>query len=141
VTATGDAHVARDTLTADSVLAAARDLVRAFGEHDVAGYFGCFAPDATFIFYTTADRLASREQYQRLWRQWETQDGFRVVSCRSDRPAVQLLGDAAVFTHEVTTVVRTSGGEQTLHERETIVFRREAAGWIAVHEHLSPQPG
>jgi ketosteroid isomerase-like protein len=126
---------------AEAVLAAARDLVRAFGDHDTAGYFGRFAPDATFIFYTTADRLTSREQYRRLWAQWEEQDGSRVVSCRSDRPAVQMLSDAAVFTHEVTTTVRGSDGEQTLHERETIVFRREAAGWIAVHEHLSPQPG
>jgi ketosteroid isomerase-like protein len=130
-----------DAQTADAVLAAARDLVRAFGEHDTAGYFGCFAPDATFIFYTTADRLTSREQYQRLWRQWEEQDGFRVLSCRSVRPSVQLLGDAAVFTHEVTTVVGGTDGEQTLHERETIVFRREASRWVAVHEHLSPQPG
>jgi ketosteroid isomerase-like protein len=135
VTAAGNAG------DAEAVLAAARDLVRAFGEHDTAGYFGCFAPDATFIFYTTADRLTSREQYRLLWGQWEEQDGFRVVSCRSDRPAVQLVGDAAVFTHEVTTTVRGSDGEQTLRERETIVFRREAAGWIAVHEHLSPQPG
>jgi len=77
---------APDTQAADSVLAAARDLVRAFGEHDTAGYFGCFAPDATFIFYATACRLTSREQYERLWRQWETQDGFRVVSCPA-RPA------------------------------------------------------
>ena len=125
----------------DAVLAAARDLVRAFGEHDTAGYFGCFAPDATFIFYTTADRLTSREQYRRLWQQWEDEDGFRVISCRSVRPYVQMLGDTAVFTHEVTTVVRTAPGEQTLRERETIVFRREAGRWVAVHEHLSPLPG
>jgi ketosteroid isomerase-like protein len=138
VTAAGSSP---DTGAVESVLAAARNLVRVFGEHDTAGYFGCFAPDATFIFYTTAGRLTSREQYQRLWRQWEEQDGFRVISCRSDRPAVQLLGDAAVFAHDVTTVVSLSGTEQTLHERETIVFRREAGGWIAVHEHLSPQPG
>jgi uncharacterized protein (TIGR02246 family) len=134
VTAAGQAQAA------DEVLAAARDLVRAFGEHDAAGYFGCFAPDATFIFYTTADRLASREEYQRLWRQWEDEDGFRVLSCRSVRPAVQVLGDAAVFTHEVTTVVRNEFGEQTLAERETIVFRREADRWVVAHEHLSPQP-
>ena len=134
MTAAGQAQAA------DEVLAAARDLVRAFGEHDTAGYFGCFALDATFIFYTTADRLASREQYQRLWQQWEDEDGFRVLSCRSVRPAVQVLGDAAVFTHEVTTVVRSTFGEQTLAERETIVFRREADRWVVVHEHLSPQP-
>ena len=29
-------------------------------------------------------------------------------------------------------------GEETLHERETIVFAREEDGrWLAVHEHLS----
>jgi ketosteroid isomerase-like protein len=34
-----------------------------------------------------------------------------------------------------------SGEEQTLPERETIVFRRAGGGrWLAVHEHLSPQP-
>ena len=57
--------------SADEVLAAARHLVQAFGQHDTAAYFGCFAPDATFIFHTTAARLASRDEYERLWRQWE----------------------------------------------------------------------
>jgi ketosteroid isomerase-like protein len=34
-----------------------------------------------------------------------------------------------------------AGGEHDLAERETIVFRREPAGeWLAVHEHLSPDP-
>jgi ketosteroid isomerase-like protein len=131
---------AADADAADEVLAAARDLIRAFGEHDTDGYFGCFAPDATFIFYTTAGRLDSRDQYRRLWQQWEDEDGFRVLSCRSVRPSVQVLGDTAVFTHEVTTVVRSGPGQQTLQERETIVFRREAPRWVAVHEHLSPQP-
>ena len=40
--------------TTDEVLAAARYLVQAFGRHDTAAYFGCFAPDATFIFHTSA---------------------------------------------------------------------------------------
>ena len=35
--------------TTNDVLAAARDLVQAFGRHDTAAYFDCFAPDATFI--------------------------------------------------------------------------------------------
>jgi ketosteroid isomerase-like protein len=125
----------------DEVLAAARHLVEAFGRHDTAAYFGCFAPGATFIFYTTAAPLASRADYQRLWEQWEREDGFRVLSCVSAEPAVQDLGDAAVFRHEVTTTVATRDGEQTLRERETIVFRRDSGRWIAVHEHLSPHPG
>ena len=126
--------------TTDEVLAAARDLVQAFGRHDTAAYFGCFAPDATFIFHTSAVRLASREEYQQLWRQWEHQDDFRVQSCTSTHPLVQDLGDAAVFSHDVTTVIRTRAGEQAVSERETIVFRRDGDRWAAVHEHLSPRP-
>jgi hypothetical protein len=33
--------------TTDEILAAARHLVQAFGRHDTAAYFDCFAPDAT----------------------------------------------------------------------------------------------
>jgi ketosteroid isomerase-like protein len=127
--------------TTDEVLAAARHLVERFGRHDTAAYFDCFSPDATFIFHSTAARLASRAEYQRLWRQWEHEDEFRVLSCASARPAVQDLGDVGVFSHDVTTVVRTRAGEETLRERETIVFRRDGGRWTAVHEHLSPDPG
>jgi ketosteroid isomerase-like protein len=124
----------------DEVLAAARDLVAAFGRHDTAAYFEAFAPDATFIFYTTAARLASRAEYEQLWRQWESEDGFRVLSCGSARQLVQDLGDVGVFSHDVTTVIRTQAGEETLRERETIVFRRRDDRWVAVHEHLSAHP-
>lgn len=125
---------------ADEVLAAARQLVDAFGRHDADAYFACFAPEATFIFYTTADRLASRDDYRQLWRQWEAADGFRVLSCSSAGQLVQELGDVAIFSHDVTTVVRTQAGEDTVLERETIVFRRDGQRWAAVHEHLSPRP-
>ena len=64
-----------------------------------------------------------------------------MLSCESAGQAVQLLGDAAIFSHEVTTVVRTRAGDDTVRERETIVFRRRRdGGWAAVHEHLSPRP-
>jgi ketosteroid isomerase-like protein len=129
------------TAVADEVLAAARHLVAAFGRHDTGAYFDCFAAEATFIFYTAADRLASRDEYLRLWQQWEREDGFHILSCVSAGQFVQDFGDVAVFSHEVTTVVRTSAGEQTLRERETIMFRRDGDDWTAVHEHLSPQPG
>jgi ketosteroid isomerase-like protein len=126
--------------TTDEVLAAARELVAAFGRHDTAAYFGCFAPDATFVFYTTAERLGSRAEYERLWRQWEDADGFRVLSCESARQSLQDLGEVGVFTHDVITRVRTSAGEEVVRERETIVFRQAGGRWLAVHEHLSPQP-
>lgn len=127
--------------TTEEVLAAAAHLVDAFGRHDTAAYFDCFAPEATFIFYTTPARLSSRAEYQRLWADWERDDGFRVLSCDSAGQAVQVLGDAAIFSHDVTTVVHTTAGEDTVRERESIVFRRRRDGsWAAVHEHLSPQP-
>jgi ketosteroid isomerase-like protein len=127
--------------TTDEILAAADRLVRAFGSHDTAAYFGCFDPGATFIFYTTTARLASRAEYEQLWRTWEREDEFRVLSCVSAQPAVQELGDdVGIFSHDVTTVVRTRAGEETVSERETIVFRRDGGRWAAVHEHLSPRP-
>jgi len=126
--------------TTDEVLAAARHLVQVFGRHETAAYFECFAPDATFIFHTAADRLGSRDEYHQLWRQWERQDEFRVLSCVSARPVVQDLGDVAVFGHDVTTVISTRTGTETVRERETIVFRRDGDRWAAVHEHLSPRP-
>jgi ketosteroid isomerase-like protein len=120
---------------------AADALVRAFAEGRVDDYFACFAPDATFVFHTTGERLESREAYRSLWRSWEADDEFRVVSCSSTNPLVMELGpEAAVFVHDVATRVATSAGEEDLRERETIVFARREGRWLAVHEHLSPAP-
>lgn len=127
--------------TDDDVLGAARGLVAAFGRHDTAAYFACFSPDATFLFYTHDRPLRSRAAYEALWNRWEQEDGFRVLGCDSSDQHVQLLGDVAIFTHDVRTVVRVAGAEETVEERETIVFRLDdAGGWVAVHEHLSPKP-
>jgi len=123
------------------VAAAAAAIVAAFGAHDVDRYFEAFAPEATFLFYSTPRRLPSRSAYEAEWRSWE-EDGFRVLSCQSLEPRVQLLTpDVAVFTHRVRTRIRDADGEHDLAERETIVFRREAGGrWLGVHEHLSAEP-
>jgi ketosteroid isomerase-like protein len=120
-----------------TVLEAAASLVEAFGRHDTAAYFEAFRPDATFTFYTHPAPLRSRAEYRELWRSWE-RDGFRVLSCSSTEQHVQELGQVAVFSHRVATRVLLDGEEQALDERETIVFAREGAGWLAVHEHLSP---
>jgi ketosteroid isomerase-like protein len=122
-----------------SVAAAAERLVEAFGAGRVDEYFACFAPDATFIFYTTPERLESRDAYRSLWRRWEAEDGFRVVSCASSHPQITPVGEeVAVFVHDVATRVATHTGEESLAERETIVFARRDGAWLAVHEHLSP---
>jgi ketosteroid isomerase-like protein len=126
---------------AQDVLAAARTLVEVFAAHRRDDYFACFAPDATFVFYTTPDMLSSRAEWEREWDRLEREDGFRVLACESSAQAVQVLGDAAVFRHAVRTRARLGGAETEIEERETIVFRREPDGrWLVVHEHLSPRP-
>ncbi len=123
------------------VRSAVAELVAAFGEGRLDDYFGCFASDATFVFYTTPTRLISVDEYRQLWARWVEEEGFRVVTCRTADTNVQLFGDLAVVTHSVETLVSMNGGEDTLHERETIVMARGADGrWLGVHEHLSPKP-
>jgi uncharacterized protein (TIGR02246 family) len=120
---------------------AVAELVAAFSEGRLDDYFGFFAPDATFVFYTTPVRLMSVDEYRTLWQRWVAEDGFRVISCRTFDTNVQLFDDIAVVTHSVETQISTNDGQDTVHERETIVMARGADGrWLGVHEHLSPQP-
>ena len=125
------------------VLGAANRLVAAFGEGRVDDYFALFHPEATFVFYTTDHRLESTAAWRELWRSLEEEEDFKVLECHSSARRVQDLGETAVFTHDVETRVSTrAAGEETLRERETIVFvRAESGAWLAVHEHLSPAGG
>ncbi|MEV6192934.1 nuclear transport factor 2 family protein [Streptomyces sp. NPDC051920] len=128
------------TSTVQEIRAAADALVAAFAEGRLDDYFGVFAPDATFVFHTTPQRLESTAEYRALWQQWVEQDGFRILGCTSSAQLIQPFGDTAVFSHDVETQVATNAGEETVHERETIVFARSEDGaWLAVHEHLSPR--
>ena len=121
------------------VMAAADALVASFAAHDREAYFASFAPDSTFVFHTSPQRFASRTDYEREWASWET-DGFHVESCESIERRIDLITpEVAIMTHRVRT--RIADLEQTQLERETIVFRRTSDGrWLAVHEHLSPDP-
>lgn len=126
------------TTTVQEVRAAADALVAAFAEGRLDDYFGAFAPDATFVFHTTAQRLGSTAEYRALWQQWVAEDGFRILGCTSSAQLIQPFGDTAVFSHDVETRISTHAGEETVQERETIVFARAEDGrWVAVHEHLS----
>lgn len=122
------------------VLAAADALIDAFGRHDRDAYFAAFAPEASFVFHHVTEPLPSRAAYEALWRQWELEQRFAVLSCESSDRVVQAIGDVAIFTHTVKTCVSTRAGIDTLMERETIVFARAGNRWLAVHEHLSPMP-
>lgn len=131
-----------ETLDESTVLAAADRLVAAFAASDTAAYFGCFSPEATFVFHTEPARLDDRAAYEALWASWLA-DGWQVVACASSDRKVQLVGSTAVFSHTVRTTVRpaTGSAEESYAERETIVFTttgRTGAGLVAVHEHLSP---
>ncbi|MGW6522900.1 nuclear transport factor 2 family protein [Streptomyces sp. NPDC054962] len=126
------------TTTVQEIQAAADALVAAFAEGRLDDYFGAFASEATFVFHTTPQRLGSTAEYRALWQQWVEQDGFRILGCTSSAQLIQPFGDTAVFSHDVETQVATDTAEETLHERETIVFARTGVGrWTAVHEHLS----
>lgn len=124
----------------EQVMAAAAAIVAAFGTHDTVGYFERFSPDASFVFYTTPERLESRAAYQRLWGEWESEAGFRVHGCVSRNGRVQVYGGIGIFVHDVETRLEMDAVLTTVFERETIVFESRAGEWIAVHEHLSPQP-
>lgn len=120
------------------VRAAADALVGDFGAGRVEAYFERLAPDATFVFHTSPERLGSRDAYRALWATWEAEDGFRVLGCTSTGQVVQVLAPGvAVLSHDVATRIGTHDGEEDLRERESIVFARRDGRWLVVHEHLS----
>ncbi|MGW0948965.1 YybH family protein [Streptomyces sp. NPDC002623] len=126
------------TTTVQEVRTAADALVAAFAEGRLDDYFDAFAPDATFVFHTTPQRLGSTAEYRALWQRWVAEDGFRILGCTSSAQLIQPFGDTAVFSHDVETRISTHAGEETVQERETIVLARAEGGrWVAVHEHLS----
>ena len=122
------------------VLQQAAHLVSCFAQHDFEKYFECFAEKTVFIFHTTKDVLKNKSQYQKEWKSWEKDWGFKVKSCKSRNQIVQMFDDVAIFSHTVDTTLNTSDGEKSFTERETIVFNYQNDKWIAVHEHLSPMP-
>ena len=123
----------------DDVKKTAADLVGHFGSSRVSEYFACFSESADFIFYTHTERLKSRQAYEDLWKTWEAEMNFKVLSCTSTNQDVRLVGDTvAIFTHNVSTNISTNDGADTVLERETIVFELVNGSWLAIHEHLSP---
>ncbi|WP_217136279.1 YybH family protein [Leucobacter chinensis] len=128
------------TPTEAEVLHASADIVAAFEATDTERYFAAFAPETSFIFHPEPARLDTRADYEALWASW-IEGGWRVVSCASSKPLVTTYPGGAVFSHVVDTTVFADGAEESYTEQETIVFRVEGDGLIAVHEHLSAYTG
>lgn len=131
-----------DAKALSDVLAAASRLLDAFAAGDLDGYFGAFAPDATFIFHSVETPLPSTAAYRAAWKEWVAGLDLRIVGCTSHDQAVRFLTpDVALFTHSVRVTASTRDGVQQRRERETIAFVRQADGrWLGAHEHLSADP-
>lgn len=120
----------------DAIQLAANHVIETFGRFDRDEYFACFDPEAIVTFYYQTTPLTVPE-YQGLWREWES-SGFRVLRCVSSNPVIMRIAeDVALFIHDVHTDVVDQSIPKTLHERESIVFRRRHDRWLVVHEHLS----
>lgn len=127
------------TPTEQDVLAAADAIIEAFAATDTDAYFAGFAPDATFIFHPEPGRLNSRAAYVALWASWLA-SGWRVTACESTDRLVQTFPGGGVFSHTVATSIDSADGPDSYVERESIIFRTEGDGLIAIHEHLSTVP-
>lgn len=122
---------------AAQALAAVDTIITNFGNHERDAYFAGFAPEATFLFYTTPERVESRAAYEKLWDEWEKEAGFHVLSCSSSNRRLQVFGDTAVFSHDVDTTLTMGGVTESVTERESIILERRDGVWLGVHEHLS----
>jgi ketosteroid isomerase-like protein len=122
------------------IIAASRAIVAAFGADDPGSYFKLFSPEATFIFREEPQRFENRDAYEQAWASWRQDLGLKIRSCSSSDQLVKIFGDVAVLMQSLTTEITTNTGNETLQERETIVFHRRDGHWIAVHEHLSGRP-
>lgn len=123
-----------------AILAAAAGLIAAFEANDPEAYFAAFTPEASFIFHNLGRVLPSRAAYEAEYAAWVREQGFHVLECTPTAQSVQVYGDAAVFTHQLFTRIRTHEGEVAMRERESIIFHRINGRWLGVHEHLSPLP-
>lgn len=120
-----------------AALEAVDAIITHFGNHERAAYFSGFAPEATFLFYTTPDRLESRAAYEKPWDEWEAEAGFHVLSCSSSNRHIQVFGTTAVFSHDVDTTLTMEGATESVAERESIILELRDGHWLGIHEHLS----
>ncbi|WP_417563318.1 nuclear transport factor 2 family protein [Microbacterium sp.] len=108
-----------------------------YAHHRRDAYFSRFADDASFVFHTSESRLESRAEYEALWKSWEDDHDFHVISCTSSKRRLQMFDSVGVFSHEVDTTLTMDGARDQFTERETIVVALIDGQWRGIHEHLS----
>ena len=113
-------------------------LMNSFASGDSDEYFACFHHDASFVF-PDEPLLEPRSAYRSAWSRWRS-EGVLFTDVVADDVRVRVFGDTAVVTHRIATTVNVSGNTAVDRERESIIFARMAGRWLAVHEHLSPEP-
>ena len=113
-------------------------LMNSFASGDSDEYFACFHQDASFVF-PDEPLLEPRSTYRSAWSRWRS-EGVLFTDVVADDVRVRVFGDTAVVTHRIATTVNVRGKTTVDRERESIIFARMAGRWLAVHEHLSPEP-
>lgn len=113
-------------------------LMNAFADGDTDRYFACFHEDSWFVF-PGEPVLEPRSTYRSAWSRWRD-EGIRFTDVVADDVRMRVFGETAVVTHRIATTVTARGKATVDRERESIIFARTDGRWLAVHEHLSPEP-
>ena len=108
----------------------------AYGDNDVATYFGTYTADATLIFYGSRQVVAD---YEAEWREMIAAGGGVEQNELSDlRVQVMPGGEVAVATYRLHVVTRSPDGELTTADAlETDVWQKIDGEWRIVSMHYS----
>ena len=108
----------------------------AYGENDVATYFGTYTEDATLIFYGSRQVVA---EYEAEWREMIAAGGGVERNDLSDlRVQVMSGGEVAVATYQLHVITRSPDGELTTADAfETDVWQKIDGEWRIVSMHYS----
>ena len=134
-TALGDS----DEAVEDAIRAMEETFSNAYIENDLDTYFGIYAADATLIFFGARQPLAD---YEVEWRAGIAA-GDRIEHNHMSDMQIQVLpgGNAAVTTFYLETLMKTSGGEETIWKAyETNVWQKIDGEWKVISIHYSEVP-
>ena len=127
-----------ESMAIRDVEGAYEQLMNAFASGDSDKYFACFHQGASFLF-PGEPLLEPRSTYRSAWSRWHD-EGVTFTDVAADDVRIRVFGNTAVVTHRITTTVNAMGKTTVDRERESVCFARTAGRWLAVHEHLSPEP-